>query len=131
MSCPPPIPPAAHSSVKVVYLLLEVTAPPTALLGYEPPWYFCSREVSNPAFPQPSLALCGCWHSPWTGLPLLSLRKGWSILCRSGSEKWGRHQSREEVTCGNATFPTLFTDLFGFTFSFFKCLCRGVHPWLF
>ena len=77
--------------------MLEVTAPPTALLCYQPPWYFCSREVSNPTLSQPTVALCGCWHSPWTGLPLpthsallealLSLRKGWSILCRSGSEK--------------------------------------------
>ena len=50
--------------------MLEVTAPPTALLCYQPPWYFCSREVSNPTLSQPTFALCGCWHSPWTGLPL-------------------------------------------------------------
>ena len=83
----------------------------------------------SPAQPRPLWLLA---HPlDWSSAPVAQERLEHTLQVRLRKRPWGRHQFREEVTCGNVTFPVLFSDLFGFTFSFFKCLCRGVHPWLF
>lgn len=96
------------------------------------------QSHTSPAQPRPLWLLAqplGWSSAPHPRLPSLSApaqeRLEHTLQGRLRKRPWGGHQSREEVTCGNATVPMLFTDLFGFIFSFFKCVCSGVHPWLF